>query len=220
MSEDTRLASIAPRENLTNAVVMCLPEVLEAPRFLLRCPRVGEGAEVNNAIRENFEALNRWLPWAREVASVEDTEGFTAQAQEKFQKGEEFVFQIRDKESQFLYGYIGLHINNREVPSFEIGYWSRKEAQGKGYMTEAALFLTAVGFEVLKANRMIIRCDALNDKSHGVIERCGYLYEGASRNWFRDNRGELAMLLTYSLTPEDYEKLKAEGKFDSFTLPK
>lgn len=215
MSEDTRLRSAMSSENQSETSRWSLPEELETPRLRLRCPRAGDGEEVNRAISENFESLNRWLPWAKERQTVEQTEEFQVQSHEKFVKGEDFTFQMRDKENDTLYGYIGLHVNDRAVPSLEIGYWMRSELRGKGYMTEAALFLTSIGFEVLKANRMIIRCDALNEKSRGVIERCGYLYEGASRNWFRDTRGELATMLTYSLIPADYEALKAQGKFDA-----
>ena len=46
-----------------------------------------------------------------------------------------------------MLGGMGLH--TRVGPrAREIGYWIRKDAEGRGYVTEAVAALTRVGFEV------------------------------------------------------------------------
>jgi RimJ/RimL family protein N-acetyltransferase len=105
-------------------------------------------------------------------------------------------------------GGIGLHPRDWRVPSFEIGYWLRRSAEGHGYASEATRLLTSFVFEGLGAARLTFRCDARNVRSKGVPERLGFVYEGCARRHHRDTSGELADMLTFALTPQDYERAR------------
>jgi RimJ/RimL family protein N-acetyltransferase len=193
-----------------------LPKEIQTPRLRLCYYHAEAAEEVNAAVRATFTDLNLWMPWAKEIPTVEETRKFAQESEEKFQAGTDFSYQLRDRETNAFYGMMGLHTRNGDVPSFEIGYWAAVEGRGRGLVTESALCLTYAGFTALGANRMIIRCDSRNDRSRGVAERCGYIYESAERNGFRDNAGNLATMLWFTLTPEDFEKLKAEGRFYAY----
>jgi RimJ/RimL family protein N-acetyltransferase len=75
----------------------------------------------------------------------------------------------------------GLHVRDWSIPMFEIGYWRRKRFEGQGYITEAVKGITRFGFEVMKAERIIIRCDEQNVRSAAVARRAGFTLEGILR---------------------------------------
>lgn len=90
-----------------------------------------------------------------------------------------------------------------DVPAFSIGYWVRASEQGRGYVTEAVRTLTAYVFEVLRAQRIEIVCDARNTRSIAVAERVGFVREGRLRNLWRRADGTLPDEVVYALTPAD-----------------
>jgi hypothetical protein len=50
------------------------PDPIETERLLLRSPRPGDGAEVNQTIRESFADLHEWMDWASYLPDVAETE--------------------------------------------------------------------------------------------------------------------------------------------------
>ena len=110
-------------------------------------------------------------------------------------------------DDSFLWG-CGLQVHNWKVPSFEIGYWLRATAEGHGYMTEAVRLLTSFAFEVLHAQRVMIRCDDRNTRSKAIPERLGYVFEGCMRNAEIGTSGEPFNALVYSMIPDEYGKAR------------
>ena len=85
------------------------------------------------------------------------------------------------------------------VPRFEIGYWCRTRFTRNGYVTEALRGITAFAFEHLGAQRVEIRCDALNRRSARVAERAGYSLEGELRNAEIGSDGGPRNMLVFSV---------------------
>ncbi len=79
-----------------------------------------------------------------------------------------------DRATGKLVGSSGLHRINWDIPRFEVGYWVRKSFAGQGYITEATNAVTRFAFQQLKAKRVEIRCDALNERSAAVPKRLGF----------------------------------------------
>ncbi|MES2964932.1 MAG: GNAT family protein, partial [Bdellovibrionota bacterium] len=69
-----------------------------------------------------------------------------------------------------------------KVPRVEIGYWIRKSREGQGLITESTNALTRFAFEVLKVQRLEIRCDSGNRRSEAVPTRLGYVREAVMKN--------------------------------------
>jgi RimJ/RimL family protein N-acetyltransferase len=67
------------------------------------------------------------------------------------------------------------------VPRFEIGYWVRHSAQGRGLVTEALQTLARFAFDGLRARRVEVRMSSANQRSRAVAERCGFTLEGVLR---------------------------------------
>ncbi len=189
-----------------------LPQTIETERLVLRAPRAGDGAIVHQAIIDSLTELLPYMDWAHGEQSAERSEEFARRASAQWVTRDDLPMLIFDKSDGRFIGSSGLHTINWHVPKFEIGYWIRTSEAGKGYMTESVLGLTRFCFETLEAERVQIRCDALNERSAAVARRAGYVYEGCSRRDSLNPYGELRDTLTFSLIREEYVTLKLASK--------
>lgn len=184
-----------------------IPEAFHTERLLIRCPREGDGAALNAAIRESIVELRPWMAWAQSEPAVEDTEENLRHAAADYRRREELRLLLFLRGGGELVGCSGLHAIDWSIPKLEIGYWCRTACTGHGYITEAVRGITRFAFDALGAQRVAIRCDRENERSRRVAERAGYHLEGLLR---RDQRREDATLrdtLLFSLVREEFEAL-------------
>ena len=183
---------------LLEALLLEIPEVVETERLLLRAARSGQGAVVNEAVAESIAELRRWLPWAKEVPSAEQSETFAREAQAKWLAREMIDFSWFRRSDDLLVGRGGLHTIDWAIPKFEIGYWVRSSCARQGYATEATRALCDFARDRLGAKRLEIGSDARNMPSRRVAEKCGFVLEGILRQARRDNDGSLADACVYA----------------------
>ena len=174
-----------------------IPNRFETQRMILRPPLAGDGRALNDAIRESYESLSRWMPWARNMPAIADSEQWARENAAKYRKHEDFPILLFDKATDELIGASGVHPRDWYVPKFEIGYWVRASREGQGYVTEAVIALTTFAFEQLGAARMDIRCDARNMRSAAVARRAGYGLEATLRRDMRANDDTLRDTLVF-----------------------
>lgn len=172
--------------------------VTETERLIIRAPRPGDGPTLNEAVRESLDELAVWMPWAQSPPTVEESEEVCRRSAAKFAARTDMMMFIFEKASGRFLGGTGLHRFDWSVPRFEIGYWMRTSATGKGYTKEAVNGLTTFCFTTLQAERVEIHCDARNKASAAVAKGCGYTYEGCMRAYARDVRGDLWDLMLFS----------------------
>jgi RimJ/RimL family protein N-acetyltransferase len=184
-------------------VLINLPDVIETERLILRAPRPGDGAAINEAILETWDVLHRWMPWARERPSVAESEEIARQMSAAFVTRADLPLMVFHKDSRTYVGGTGLHRMDWAVPRFEIGYWVRRSCEGQGYVSETVTALTRFAFATLGAQRVEIHCSHRNLRSQRVAERCGYVLEARLRNHGRETTGELRDKLVYALVPDD-----------------
>ncbi len=103
-----------------------------------------------------------------------------------------------DGQSGALLGGLGLHPHDWAVPSFEIGYWLVAQAEGQGYMSEAAAALVDFTLHELGAHRVEIRCDARNTRSAAVARRLGFSQEAHLHNHMRLSDSSLRDTLIFA----------------------
>jgi len=185
-----------------NPILVHIPEHLETERLMIRPPRVGDGAHVNEAIRESINELRPWMPWARELPTVEMTEENVRRAVARFITREDLRLPIYLKDGTFV-GASGLHRMDWSVPKFEIGYWCRTSLSGRGYITEAVGAIAQFAFEKLSAKRVEIHMDERNVRSRRIPERLEFGLEGILRNFERANDGVLRDTRIYAKTRPD-----------------
>jgi RimJ/RimL family protein N-acetyltransferase len=179
-----------------------LPEVLPSARLLLRAPRAGDGAALNEAMVESLESLKPWMPWAQTLSTPEQSELTCRQLAVRFAQRTDltlFMFErLADASCGRLVGGTGLHRMDWNVPRFEIGYWCRPSLQGRGLVTEAVQTLTRFAFHTLRARRVELRMSSVNTKSRAVAERCGFTLEGMLRQASLDVSGRPRDTVVYA----------------------
>jgi ribosomal-protein-serine acetyltransferase len=178
-------------------------DVLDGDHVRIR-PFQTEDAEAHfAAIEESRERIQRWLAWVPAHQSVDDSRDAFARMQARWLLRDDFGAGIFDRRTGALQGGIGFHPRNWESGYFEIGYWLRTSAEGRGYVTEAVRALTDYLFASLGARRVEIRCDARNQRSAAVAERAGFIREARLGNARRGANGALSDTLVFALTDLD-----------------
>ena len=186
-----------------DALLLDFPESFESDRLTIRSPCVGDGTEINAAVRETFDDLKPWMPWAQQMPTLEESESFVRRAQCDFLAREELTLFLFLKGTNTMVGSSGLHRINWNIPKFEIGYWCRKRFQGQGYITESTETITKFAFETLGAKRVEIRCDLKNVRSRRIPDRLGFKLEGTFRNDSLSPSGELRDTLVFARIKEN-----------------
>lgn len=184
-------------------LLLDVPESFESDRLTIRAPRAGDGAEMNAAVQETFDNLKLWMPWAKQMPTLEESETYVRRAQCEFLAREDLVMLLFLKGTNTLVGGSGLHRIDWDIPKFEIGYWCRKRFQGQGYISESTEAIARFAFETLGAKRVEIRCDSKNVKSRRVPDRLGFKLEGTLRNSTLSTSGELRDTLVFAKIRDD-----------------
>lgn len=185
--------------NGKNPLLLDIPERFESERLLIRAPQWGDGAAVNEAIRESLNELKPWMPWAQEAPTLEESELNAREARLRYLERKDMRLQLISKNTGGFIGGSGLHRIDWKARKFEIGYWVRTSCSGQGYITEAARAIAGFAADVLEANRIEIRCDARNLKSARVAERLGYTLEGVLRDETCGTDGALRSTKVYAI---------------------
>ena len=184
-------------------VLLDIPDAIETERLVLRSPRPGDGPAMNEAILDTWDSLHRWMPWARERPTVEETETIARQLHASFLTRADLPMVMFLHDRKTVVGTTGLHRMDWSVPRFEIGYWVRRTHEGQGYVSEAVNALARFALRMLEAERVEIHCSHRNERSQKVATRCGFTLEGRLRNHGRETTGELRDMMVYSLVPGD-----------------
>lgn len=159
---------------MTAPVLRDVPAEIPTARLLLRAPRPGDGAALHAAVHASLPELRAWMAWASTPLDEAGSEAHLRQAAARFLLRTELRYLIFDRAGEVLLGSTGFHALDWRVPKAETGYWVATPHAGRGYVTEAVLALSEVGFGALGFRRIEIRCDALNERSAAVARRAGY----------------------------------------------
>ena len=154
---------------------------VETPRALLVPIEVTDGPELWDAVEGSRWHLERWLPWVPFNNTRDASLRYADACALDWDAGRAVRFAIRDKKTRELVGVVGLDSCVHLHRACELGYWLRREATGRGLMTEAAQAAVDFAFQRMGVHR--IRCAAAtaNVASLRVISRLGFRFEGISR---------------------------------------
>ena len=188
-------------------LLIALPDVLEGRRVRLRPYRPDDAAALWEAVQESRDHLAPWMPWVDEYQEPDDAREFVVRARARWQLREDLSVAIVEREGGRLLGGSGLHRMNWPLHTFEIGYWLRRSAEGRGYVSETVQLLTRLAFDTLDANRVEIRMDTRNERSRRVAERLGFVLEGTLRRAAADVDGRPTSVHVFALLPEEYWRL-------------
>jgi RimJ/RimL family protein N-acetyltransferase len=197
-------------EQPRHATLIPLPDELRSARIVVRPYRPNDGAAVFAAIDESREELRPWMDWVDHHQTAEDARDFCIRCAAGWLGRTTLDAGIFDAADGRFLGATGLPNFDWNQRVFEVGYWLRTSAWGRGYAGEAVQLLARLVFEELSGVRLELRCDARNDRSRRVAERLGFSLEGRLRNETRDSHGQLRDTLVYALIPDDYAHLRVK----------
>lgn len=158
-----------------------MPMPIVTPRLILQPLQLGDGTEIAAAVDETWEQLSQWMEWAKNRKEITDPvkkEDFVRSQKEKFKIREDMMIKGVERSSGEIVLFTGLHDPNWRIRRFEIGYWVRASAQGKGYATEATNALLRYAFSVLSARVVTIGHSKGNEASRKIIEKLGFTNAG------------------------------------------
>lgn len=191
-----------------NPILLDPPREIVGERVVLRAIAEEHAAAIWEAVEASREHLKPTMPWVKDHVDFDYSREYTRRMPAKWALREDFPMGIWAKDASpeggRLLGATGLHRINWSVPSMEIGYWVRPEAQGKGYVTEAVRLIAGMAFEHLCAERVFIMCSHANLRSAAVARRAGFAHEGTLRCERRDVDGTLRDTELFSLTRADF----------------
>ncbi|MDR6716500.1 GNAT family N-acetyltransferase [Paenibacillus sp. 2003] len=121
-----------------NPIMLMIPESFHTERLTIRAPQWGDGATVNEAVRESAEQLRLWLPFAEKIPSLEESEMTVRKARLQYLERTDMMLHLRDRHTDEFVGSSGLHRIDWNARCFEIGYWIRTSRAGEGLMQDAA----------------------------------------------------------------------------------
>lgn len=182
------------------------PARIETERLVLRRYDPADAALLADAVDSSLEHLRTWAPWTdHEPQPLAERVALLERFRAAFAAGEDFPYGIFDRAERAQLGSTGLH--PRVGPGgLEIGYWIRASATRQGLATESTAALIRVAFEVCQADRVEIRIDPQNTKSHGVPRTLGVPLEATLRRRLPGRPGQpLRDVSIYTLFREDFD---------------
>jgi RimJ/RimL family protein N-acetyltransferase len=152
--------------------------------------------------------LSPWLHWPRQLRSLEATQAALRDDRMRWLRRDRFALGIFDRTEGTFLGGITLNVEEARIPSFDLAYWIRPDAEGRGYVSEAVRRVTACAFDRLGARRVAIYCDPRNTRSAHVAERLGFAFEGRLRQDTLTPDGHVRDTLAFAMIREDYERMR------------
>ena len=151
--------------------------------------------------------LWRWIPTP--VATRGEMHGYVETALDERKRGVSVPFAIVDKATGWPIGstrYANIEPVHRRL---EIGWtWLAVSHQRTPANTEAKLLLLGHAFDVLKANRVELKTDALNEQSRSAILRLGAVQEGIFRKHVVCASGRIRDTVYFSILDNEWPSVK------------
>lgn len=162
---------------------------VETERMTLRLPEHGDWRQWSDLRQASAEFLIKWEPvWSNDHLTRRAFTNRVYWAQRAESQGQALPVLLIRREDQQLLGALTLD-NIRRGPSQTgtFGYWIGEPFARQGYMREAILALTHHAFTRMDLSRLEAACLPENLASRGVLEKCGFKYEGVAQSYLQIN---------------------------------
>jgi ribosomal-protein-serine acetyltransferase len=154
---------------------------IETARLLLLPMDSSDAADLWVAVDGSRAHLEKWLPWVPFNSDPAANQRFVDACAADWDAGRAVRFTIRERASRAFVGVVGLEACVHLHRSCELGYWLRKEATGRGLMTEGSRATIEFAFRQMGAHRIRVAAATDNQPSLQVISRLGFRFEGIMR---------------------------------------
>lgn len=164
------------------------PLRLETERMVLRLPIHGDFQAWSRLRRESRDFLRPWEPsWAADHLTRKSFANRVYWAQRACRNETALPLFLMRRDGVLL-GAITLdNIRRGPAQAGTIGYWIGLPFVRNGYMREAISALVGYAFTELDLSRVEAACLPENAPSRGVLEKCGFKYEGVAQSYLQIN---------------------------------
>jgi ribosomal-protein-alanine N-acetyltransferase len=162
---------------------------IETERLTLRLPVHGDWRDWAGLREASAAHLTPWEPvWAHDHLTRKAFTNRVYWAMRAESQGTALPLLLVRREDAALIGAVTLdNIRRGPVQAGTIGYWIGAPYARKGYMREAVTALVHHAFTALDLSRLESACLPENAASRGVLEKCGFKYEGVAQSYLQIN---------------------------------
>jgi ribosomal-protein-alanine N-acetyltransferase len=162
---------------------------IETERMTLRLPNHSDFQAWSSLRQQSRDFLLPWEPtWAPDHLSRKAFTNRVYWAQRANSGGTAMpLFMIRRGDSALLGAVTVDNIRRGPAQAATIGYWIGAPFARQGYMAEALRAVIHHCFTILDLSRLESACLPENAASRGVLEKCGYKYEGVAQSYLQIN---------------------------------
>jgi len=121
-----------------------------------------------------------------------------------YEKNDYYRWAVIEKQSGICIGQIAIWLVDSKNHFCEIEYCIGSQFQRKGYCSEAVLAVRDFAFRSINMHKMQVCHKDGNLASKGVIQKCGFTYEGVLRDYFYMD-GKYVSRLYYSMLRSEWE---------------
>ena len=162
---------------------------VDTERLYLRAPAQTDYRQWSELRHASKEFLTPWEPtWSPDHLSRKSFFNRVYWSQKNINGGTAIpLFMFRREDDKFV-GAITLdNIRHGPAQTGTMGYWIGQPYARHGYMTEALLAMVHYAFSTMDISRVESACLPENVASRGVLEKCGYKYEGVAQAYIQIN---------------------------------
>ena len=162
---------------------------VETERMTLRLPDHADWRQWSNLRDTSAGFLAPWEPvWSNDHLARRAFTNRVYWAQRAEAQGNALPLMLIRRADNQLLGALTLdNIRRGPAQAGTLGYWIGQPFARHGYMREAILGLTHHAFTNMDLSRMEAACLPENAPSRGVLEKCGFKYEGVAQSYLQIN---------------------------------
>lgn len=161
---------------------------LEAERLVLRLPAHSDFAAWTALREESRDFLTQWEPvWANDHLTRKSFTNRVYWAARASKAGTALPMFLVRRDGVLLGAITMDNIRRGPAQSGTIGYWIGARFARQGFMREAIGVLVHHAFTTMDLSRIEAACLPENMASRGVLERCGFKYEGVAQSYLQIN---------------------------------
>lgn len=160
---------------------------VETERMTLRLPQHGDFAAWSGLRARSADFLQQWEPvWSPEHLTRRAFTNRVSWSARAVADGSALPLVLIRREDNMLVGALTLdNIRRGPAQAGTLGYWIGQPFARRGYMREAILGVTHHAFTKLDLSRIDAACLPENAASRGVLEKCGFKYEGVAQSYLQ-----------------------------------
>ena len=160
---------------------------IETERMTLRLPQHADYRPWAALRRESEAFLTPWEPvWAADHLTRKAFTNRVYWANRATSQGTALPLMMMRRTDGALLGAITLdNIRRGPAQAGTLGYWIGQPHARHGYMREAILALVHHAFTGMDLSRVEAACLPENAASRGVLEKCGFKYEGVAQSYLQ-----------------------------------